>query len=82
MKIYLDCIPCFIQQALRAGRMATSDEKNQNILYIGDNAGESVFDKLLIKELKRPVKYAVRSIPIINDVTIEEGSIILKEHKI
>jgi len=29
MKIYLDCIPCFMQQALRAGRMATSDEKNK-----------------------------------------------------
>jgi len=27
MKTYLDCIPCFMQQAFRAGQIATSDEK-------------------------------------------------------
>jgi len=27
MKTYLDCLPCFMSQALRAGRMATRDEK-------------------------------------------------------
>jgi len=27
-------------------------EKTKSILYIGDNVGESVFDKILIKELK------------------------------
>ena len=27
MKTYLDCIPCFLNQALRAGRIATNDEK-------------------------------------------------------
>ena len=47
--------------------------KTENILYIGDNVGESVFDKILIKELKKPVKYAVRAIPIINDVTMEDA---------
>ena len=47
--------------------------KSKNILYLGDNVGESVFDILLIKELKRPVKYAVRAIPIINDVTREDA---------
>ncbi len=45
----------------------------ENILYIGDNAGESVFDKILIKQLKRRVKYAVRSQPIINDGTMEDA---------
>ena len=48
-------------------------EKTKSILYIGDNAGESVFDKILIKELKKPVKYVVRSFPIINDVTREDA---------
>lgn len=47
--------------------------KSENILYLGDNVGESVFDILLIKELKKPVKYAVRSTPIINDVTREDA---------
>lgn len=45
----------------------------ENVLYIGDNAGESVFDKLLIRQLKKPVKYAVRAQPIINDATIEDA---------
>lgn len=48
-------------------------EKTKDVLYLGDNVGESVFDKILIKELKKPVKYAVRSIPIINDVTKEDA---------
>jgi len=45
----------------------------KTILYLGDNAGESVFDKILIQELKRKVVYAVRSAPIINDVTREDA---------
>lgn len=45
----------------------------KNVLYIGDNAGESVLDRVLIKQLKRPVKYAVREKPIINDLTYKEA---------
>ncbi|MCD4790765.1 MAG: ARMT1-like domain-containing protein [Bacteroidales bacterium] len=48
-------------------------EKAESILYLGDNAGESVFDKILIEELGKPVTYAVRDIPVINDVTIEDA---------
>ncbi|MCD4833440.1 MAG: ARMT1-like domain-containing protein [Bacteroidales bacterium] len=43
------------------------------VLYLGDNAGESVFDKLLIEELGKPVTYAVRDIPVINDCVIEDA---------
>ncbi len=43
----------------------------ESILYLGDNAGESVFDRLLIEELKKPVVYVVREIPILNDITVE-----------
>ncbi|MFO8061567.1 MAG: ARMT1-like domain-containing protein [bacterium] len=46
------------------------------ILYIGDNAGEGVFDRILIEEMDKPVKFAVRSIPIINDITMDETGII------
>jgi uncharacterized protein with ATP-grasp and redox domains len=47
----------------------------QRILYIGDNSGEIVFDKIFIEELLRqdPTKkivFAVRGGPIINDATI------------
>jgi len=43
------------------------------ILYIGDNAGECVFDRILIEEMNRPVTYAVRGAPIINDATYEDA---------
>lgn len=45
----------------------------ESVLYLGDNAGESVFDKLLIEELGKPVTYVVRDIPVINDVTMEDA---------
>ena len=52
----------------------TQLSKASCILYIGDNAGESVFDKILIQQLGVPVIYAVRGIPIINDVTISDAN--------
>ena len=51
----------------------TQLEKAKSILYLGDNAGESVFDKILIEEMGKPVTYVVRDIPVINDVTIEDA---------
>jgi len=45
----------------------------KSILYIGDNAGESVFDRILIKTLGKPVTYVVRDAPIINDVTYQDA---------
>lgn len=44
------------------------NETNE-ILYIGDNAGECVFDRILIETLSKPVTYVVRGAPIINDAT-------------
>ena len=48
-------------------------DRADEILYIGDNAGESVFDRVLIEEMKKPVTYAVRGAPVINDVTYEDA---------
>jgi len=45
----------------------------KSILYLGDNAGESVFDKILIEEMGKPVTYVVREVPVINDVTVEDA---------
>lgn len=45
----------------------------QNVLYIADNAGETVFDRLLIEEIKQPVVYVIREKPIINDATREDA---------
>lgn len=48
--------------------------KAKRILYIGDNAGEIVFDRVLIEELKsKNITFAVRGKPIINDVLIEDA---------
>ena len=48
-------------------------ETAKEILYIGDNAGEAVFDKILIEELNKKVTFAVREIPVINDITLKEA---------
>ncbi len=51
--------------------------KAHQLLYILDNTGEVVFDKSFIEEIKKRydlnVKVAVRSEPIINDVTLKEA---------
>ena len=47
--------------------------KANDILFIGDNAGESVFDRILIEELKKPTIYVVRDEPVINDVTYDDA---------
>ncbi len=51
---------------------------SKNILYIGDNSGEIVFDKLLISLIKEIypdiyITFACRSEPIINDVLIKDA---------
>jgi len=43
------------------------------ILYIGDNSGEAVFDKILLQELEPKVIFATRGIPVLNDVTLAEA---------
>ncbi len=45
----------------------------QDILYVGDNAGETVFDRVLIETMGKPVTFVVREGPIINDATMEDA---------
>jgi len=45
----------------------------ESVLYLGDNAGESVLDRILIEEIKAPVIYAVRDIPVLNDATYDDA---------
>jgi hypothetical protein len=47
--------------------------KTDNILFIGDNAGECVFDRILIEEMNKPTVYVVRDIPVINDATYDDA---------
>lgn len=48
-------------------------EQAQSVLMLGDNAGETVFDRLLIEELEVPVTYVVREAPMINDAVAEDA---------
>ncbi|MEJ2355990.1 MAG: ARMT1-like domain-containing protein [candidate division WOR-3 bacterium] len=57
-------------------KKALTDAKS--ILYIGDNVGETVFDSILLEQIKKTDKhkeilYAVREKPIINDALKEDA---------
>lgn len=59
---------------LLASKLSTA----ASVLYIGDNAGEHIFDGLSIKKLQKlyphlHFTYMVRGRPIINDVTMQEA---------
>lgn len=48
-------------------------ERADRLVFLGDNAGETVFDRLFIEVSGRRPVYAVREEPIINDATLEEA---------
>lgn len=49
-------------------------EKANSILYLGDNCGEVVLDKLFLETINHPnVYFAVRELPVLNDVTKKEA---------
>ncbi len=49
-------------------------EKAEQILYIGDNYEEALFDKFLLHELaSRNVVFAVRSKSVLNDITLADA---------
>ena len=49
----------------------------KRIVYVGDNAGEIAFDRLLIDEIRQlsdpEIVFVVRGKPILNDVTLEDA---------
>jgi len=50
-------------------------QKEDKVLFLADNAGEIVFDTLLVEQLKNMglrVAYVVKSAPVINDATLED----------
>jgi uncharacterized protein with ATP-grasp and redox domains len=49
----------------------------EDILYLGDNAGEIVFDRLLIDQLPaKNITFVVKAKPILNDATIEDAQMV------
>jgi uncharacterized protein with ATP-grasp and redox domains len=56
------------------GEFAQAVAEARAILYLGDNAGEIVFDRLLIEELPSgKVTFAVKGSPVLNDATREDA---------
>jgi hypothetical protein len=55
-------------------------EKSRRIVYLGDNCGEIVLDKLLIETIKARYKvdvtFVVRSVPALNDATLREAELV------
>lgn len=55
----------------------------KRLLYIGDNAGEIVFDKLLIETIREgqdvEVFFVVKSVPVLNDATLKEAHFVEME---
>lgn len=62
----------FVGMQLEPFRNAVNEA--EDILYIADNAGEIVFDRLLIEQLPyEKVTVVVKGMPVINDATIEDA---------
>ncbi|HUT31034.1 MAG TPA: ARMT1-like domain-containing protein [Sedimentisphaerales bacterium] len=65
----------FHSDAVRELRNAIASA--QDILYLGDNAGEIVFDRLLVEYMPREkVTFVVRGQPVINDATLEDARMV------
>lgn len=59
VKLFGDQVHHLIDQIHRA----------KHVVVVGDNAGEIVFDRLLIEQVKSKVTYVVKGGPIVNDAT-------------
>jgi uncharacterized protein with ATP-grasp and redox domains len=51
----------------------TSLRQVDEVLFLADNTGETVFDRLLIETMALPVTYVVKGGPVINDATREDA---------
>jgi uncharacterized protein with ATP-grasp and redox domains len=68
------CPPLVIDDYAAFRRSIHSSDR---VLYLGDNAGEIVFDRILVEELRKvgdfEVTFVVRKSPIINDATLDDA---------
>lgn len=68
----------FIEKPIRVGDLKALHQtalSARNILFIGDNAGETVFDRPFLSILREmgDIYYATRDVPVINDVTVKDA---------
>jgi len=65
-----------VNQKLQGGGLANFRKRLNDaafLLYLADNVGEIVFDRVFIESLGVPVIYAVKGGPILNDATLEDA---------
>lgn len=63
-------------------KLKAAIDKAKTVLYLGDNAGEIVADKLFIETIAHPnLHFAVRGGPIINDITTDDAELV-KMHEV
>ena len=48
-------------------------ERSSTVVYLADNAGEVVFDRILIETLRKKVIYVVKKDPLLNDASREDA---------
>ena len=72
-----DCIDIELEKEFKICDIEIFEDKLRtagSLLIIGDNAGETVFDKVLAEHLPQlEITYAVRNAPILNDATVNEA---------
>jgi uncharacterized protein with ATP-grasp and redox domains len=54
-------------------KFKNSVKSAEHVLYLGDNAGETVYDRVLIETIDIPTTFSVRPQPIINDATMDDA---------
>lgn len=57
-----------------SGKLARKVSEARTVLYLGDNAGEIVFDRIFIERfMQEKTTYCVKSAPIINDAVMHDA---------
>jgi len=57
--------------------LQASISQAKTLLYLGDNAGEIVMDRIFLETISHPnVYFAVRGAPIINDALLEDAELV------
>jgi damage-control phosphatase, subfamily I len=62
------------------GKFEKRLKQSRRLLIFGDNAGEIVFDRLLIETIRKmydpEIAFVVRSVPALNDATLDEARVV------
>ncbi len=73
-------LPDVVERALkeplamnRLPQLRAALDKADWVLMLGDNAGETVFDRFLIQAIGKRVVYAVKERPVTNDATMDDA---------